>query len=145
MNEINCGYIIPPLTIGGYCVTGTTGATGATGATGSPCPSPPTKFIDISEEFDTNDLYSFSELINTSLTKTVMYFVKNIDIYEITAHLQVSPNGIDFINEPTVITLDSNILKFIVPCIFSKFTRVAVKNIYSGETSRVKIWYQAQE
>lgn len=130
MHEINCGYNIPSLSIGGKCVT---------------CTSPPTKFIDKSEEFDTNDLYSFSELINTSLTTTVMFFIKNVAIYEIIAHLQVSPDGINFINEPMQISVGMNEIKFIVPCIFAKFTRVAVKNVTSGETSRVKIWYQAQE
>ena len=128
MNEINCGYNIPPLTIGG----------------GATCTLPPTKFIDRSEEFDTNYSYAFSEMINTSLTKTVIFFVKNQGIHEITAHLQVSPDGINFINEPTKILVEMNKLMFIVPCIFSKFTRVAVKNIYCSETSRVKIWYQAQ-
>ncbi|MCJ7689736.1 MAG: DUF6385 domain-containing protein [Clostridiaceae bacterium] len=130
MNESKCDCFIPPLTIG------TTSAT---------CKSVPTKFIDKSEEFDTNDSYSFSKLMNTSLTKTVMFFVKNIGVKEIEAHIQVTPDGINFINEPMEILIVMNEIKFIVPCIFAKFTRVAVKNIYYGETSRVKIWYQAQE
>jgi len=105
----------------------------------------PTKFISTVEEFDTNDFYSFSKLKNTSLTKTVMYFVENLGVNEITANLQVSPDGVNFIDEPAKISPRFNQLKFIVPCIFAKFTRVAVKNINPLETSRVKIWYQAQE
>lgn len=104
-----------------------------------------TKFIEKSEELDTNDLYSFSKIRNTSLTKTVIFFIENIDIHEITAHLQVSPDGTSFINEPFIISVGMNKIKFIVPCIFAKFTRVAVKNSYCNETSRVRIWYQAQE
>jgi len=38
-----------------------------------------------------------------------------------------------------------NQLKFIVPCIFAKLTRVVVKNVNPLETSIVKIWCQAQE
>jgi len=104
-----------------------------------------TDFIDKSEEFDTSDSYSFSKIRNTSITKTVMFFVKNIEKYEIRAHIQVSPDGINFIDEPTQILVGLNEIKFIVPCIFAKFTRVAVKNIRCGKRSRVKIWYQAQE
>jgi len=104
-----------------------------------------TQFVDKNEEFDTNDSYSFSKIRNTSITKTVMFFVKNIEIYEIRAHVQVSPDGINFIDEPTEILVGFNEIKFIVPCIFAKFTRVAVKNTCCEQRSRVKIWYQAQE
>ena len=110
------------------------------------CPCIPTcnKFIDKSEEFCTNDSYHFSQTRNTSLTSTVMFFVKNLEIDEIKAHIQVSPDGVNFINEPMEILVEMDTIKFIVPCIFAKFTRVAVKNIHCGKTSRVKIWYQAQ-
>lgn len=103
------------------------------------------KFINKIEKLDTNDSYSFSKIRNTSLTQTVMFFVKNLDICEIIAHIQVSPDGINFINEPAKILVGMNKIKFIVPCIFAKFTRIAVKNIHNGETSKVKIWYQAQK
>jgi len=43
------------------------------------------------------------------------------------------------------ILVEMDRIKFIVPCIFAKFTRVAVKNTRCGKTSRVKVWYQAQE
>ena len=109
------------------------------------CELTPTKFIDKTEELDTNDSYCFSEIRNTSLLNTVIFFVENLEMHEITAHLQVSPDGVNFINEPTKISVEKNKIKFIVPCIFAKFTRVAVKNICCNETSRVKIWYQAQE
>ncbi|MGV8980195.1 DNRLRE domain-containing protein [Clostridium sp.] len=104
-----------------------------------------TKFIDKCEELCTNDSYRFSEIRNTSLTKTVIFFVENLEIDEIKAHIQVSPDRVKFINEPTEILVGMDGIKFIVPCVFAKFTRVAVKNSYCGETSRVRIWYQAQE
>lgn len=113
--------------------------------TKSSCESTCTKFIEKIEELYTNDLYSFSKIRNTSLTKTVIFFVRNLEIHEITAHLQVSPDGVNFINEPMNISVGMNKIKFIVPCIFAQFTRVAVRNIYCGETSKVKVWYQAQE
>ena len=110
-----------------------------------PCEPTCIQFIDKMEELDTDDSYGFSKTRNTSLTKTVIFFVQNLEKYEIKAHLQVSPDGVDFINEPMNISVGMNKIKFIVPCIFAKFTRVAVRNIYYGETSKVKIWYQAQE
>lgn len=110
-----------------------------------PCEIISTKFISRIEEVCTKGTYNFSRLINTSLTKTVMYFVENLGVNEIVANLQVSPDGVNFIDEPTKISPTLNKLEFIVPCIFAKFTRVAVKNVNPHETSKVRIWYQAQE
>lgn len=107
----------------------------------------PTKFTEKIEEFDvvSNILYSYSMLRNTSLTKTVIFYVQNLGMNKINAHLQSSPDGVNFIDEQTQITLDMNEIYFIVPCIFGRFTRVAVRNDSLIGNSRVKIWYLAQE
>lgn len=105
----------------------------------------PPQFTEKVERFDTDDLFGYSTLRNTSLKSTVIFLVENLGTNIITAHLQVSPDGINFIDEPFKVLIEMNEIKYLVPCIFSKFTRVAVKNINSVETSTVKIWYQAQK
>jgi len=104
----------------------------------------PIEFTDKVEEFNTDDKFSFSALRNTSLKNTVVFLVKNIGNNTLTAHLQVSPDGINFIDEPFTALIGMNEIKYLIPCMFSKFTRVAVKDINSIETSCVRIWYQAQ-
>lgn len=110
-----------------------------------PCEKNSTEFIEKVEEFNTGELFRFSTLRNTSLQSTVIFLVKNLGINTIIVHLQVSPDGIDFIDEPFTVLIGMNEIKYLVPSIFSKFTRVVVKNVNANEISRVKIWYQAQE
>ena len=56
--------------------------------------------------------------------------------------MQVSPDRVTFIDESAKISTSLHQLKFIVPYILAKFTRVAVKNNNSLETLRVKIWFK---
>lgn len=108
------------------------------------CEKPADKFIEEVEEFNTSDVFRFSTLKNTSLNSTVTFLVKNIGINTITAHVQVSPDGINYIDEPFQPLIGTTEIKCLVPSIFLKFTRIAVKNVIPNETSRVKIWHQAQ-
>lgn len=109
------------------------------------CEIVPTKFTERIEALDTYSLYRYSIARNTSLTKTVIFFIENQGDNKTICHLQVSPDGVTYINEPAEISLEKSEMKFLVPCIFGKFTRVAARNINSSETSRVKIWYLSQE
>lgn len=109
------------------------------------CEIIPTKFIERIEEFDTYSSYRYSIARNTSLTKTVIFFVENQGDSKTICHLQVSPDGVNYINEPAEISLEKNEIKFLVPCIFGKFTRVAARDIHDSEKSRIKIWYLSQE
>ncbi|SHJ76549.1 DNRLRE domain-containing protein [Paramaledivibacter caminithermalis] len=105
----------------------------------------PTKFIEGIEEFDTNTSYHFSTIRDTSLTKTITYFIQNLGENSITADLQISPDGINFIEDNKIAMIRKNETIRLIPYVFAKFIRVRVKNINKDETSRVRIWFQAQE
>lgn len=103
-----------------------------------------TTFTDQTETLESHHCYTYSELFNTSLATTDIFFVQNLGKHKVTAHLQVSPDGINFLDEPAEISLSSMEINFLVPCIFAKYTRVAVKTC-NNKKSMVKIWYQSQE
>ncbi|MBB6215720.1 hypothetical protein HNQ80_001809 [Anaerosolibacter carboniphilus] len=106
----------------------------------------PTHFISQVEELNTDELYSFSSAINTSLTKTITYHIENLGNTPVEILLQVSANPINFINDsstPKIIAPHE--LVYAIPYTFAKYLRIAAKNIHPGETSKLKIWYQAQE
>jgi len=105
----------------------------------------PTQFIEADEEFNTTDLYYYSTTKNTSLTKTVTYFIKNTGFNNVTANIQITPDEVEFINEQETIIIEPSKIVALIPCTFSKFARVRVKNTSTGETSSVKIWYQSQK
>lgn len=104
-----------------------------------------TIFIEGLEEFYTNSSYSYSITRNTSLIKTLTYFIKNIGLYTVTANIQISPDGVNFIDDPGNVTIAPNSTQPLVPYLFAKYTRIRVKNINALETSRVRVWYQAQQ
>ncbi len=109
------------------------------------CTVIPTEFIQGEEELTTSDSYNFSLIRDTSLTKIVTFFITNIGTYAVTAKLQISPEGTIFVDDNGDVIIESGETKAIVPYIFGKFTRMAVKNINTAETSNVKVWYQAQQ
>jgi len=102
-------------------------------------------FVEGVEQLPTDSSYSYSTARNTSLTKTVSFLIKNTGLTTVSANLQISPNGIDFADEPgTQLIIPGELLPF-VPCYFAKYTRVRASNTRVGETSTITVWYQAQE
>lgn len=111
-------------------------------------PQPPvsTRFIEKLEELDTDELYSFSSVVNTSLTKIITCHVENSGDTPVEMLLQTSPNEIHFCDDcssPKLIPPHE--MFWVTPYSFAKYGRIAVKNVNPGETSRIRIWYQAQE
>lgn len=72
---------------------------------------------------------------------TITVFVKNIGDSAIKAHLQNSPNGVDFINDKQLLELKPGEMGYLVPYIFSKYLRLAVVGRKCG---RAKVWAQMQ-
>ncbi|MBF8984554.1 DNRLRE domain-containing protein [Lutibacter sp. B2] len=111
-----------------------------------PQPPVPTRFIEETEDIDTDELYRFSSVMNTSLTKTITCYVENLGDTPVEILLQISPNNIHFCDDcSTSKIIEPHTLTHVVPYTFSKYGRIAVRNVTPGETSRIRIWYQAQE
>lgn len=105
-----------------------------------------TRFVSQMEEINTDELYTFSSVMNTALTKTITYHIENLGNTPVEILLQVSANLTDFMNDsstPKIIAPHDQI--YAIPYTFSKYLRIAARNVHPGETSRLKIWYQAQE
>ena len=109
----------------------------------SPCC---TKFIERLEDVDTDDLYRFSSVINMSLTKTISFHLENLGNYEVEVLLQLSADGINFLNDsPKSTKIPGKEMIYLIPYTFAKYGRIAVRNINMDVTSKIRIWYQAQE
>lgn len=104
------------------------------------------RYISGNEEIDTAGSYSFSSIVDISLTKTITCHIKNLGSTPVEVKYQTSPNGIDFIDDcsnPRI--LPGHEMIWLVPYSFAKYGRIAARNIDPTETSRIKIWYEAQE
>ncbi|QXM06340.1 DNRLRE domain-containing protein [Crassaminicella indica] len=106
----------------------------------------PTRYVSKTEEIDTDELYRFSSIVNISLTKTITYHVENLGSTPVEIKFQTSPNGISFVDDcPETRIIKPHELIWTTPYSFAKYGRIAAKNIHPGETSRIRIWYEAQE
>jgi hypothetical protein len=104
-----------------------------------------TAFVENIEEIGTNDTDQYSLPRNTSLSKTLTFLIQNTGCTPVTANIQISPDGIHYVDDPIIKLIRPEELQPFVPCIFSKFTRIRARNINPGATSSLVIWYQAQE
>ncbi|MEM5769319.1 MAG: DUF6385 domain-containing protein [Bacillota bacterium] len=77
----------------------------------------------------------------TEDARTITAFVKNTGGVPVTLFLQNSPNGLDFTDDPRELTLNAGEIGYLIPYIFSKYTRVAVK---SAQPGAVYLWLQMQ-
>lgn len=100
-----------------------------------------TAFIEKIEELDTDQFFRYSSSNNTSLIKEITYFAQNVGNKVIIVKLQVSPDNVNYVNDPGSVELMPGEMKPLVPRYYAKFTRIAAKNIYEGDTSKIKIWY----
>lgn len=85
---------------------------------------------------------SKSSWILTKNSQVITFFIKNSLTYEITVHLENSPNARDFLNDTRMITILPGKISLIMPYAFSKYTRVAVTSDH--HCILAKIWFQTQ-
>lgn len=97
------------------------------------------------EEIETGPDYQFSPTINTAKTKDVSFFLRNIGEKDLRVKIQISPDDVNYIDNPGDIILKPNEMEVFIPTYFTKYLRVAAKNINNNETSILKIWYQSQQ
>jgi len=103
-----------------------------------------TRFVEEMQELDTCDTFNYALQNDTSLTKTVTYMVENTGFSAVTVKLQISPNGLVFADDYKDVIIQPGDITYLTPYIFAKYTRIGIMNINTGDTSSVKVWYQAQ-
>ncbi|MCT4618911.1 MAG: DNRLRE domain-containing protein [Marinisporobacter sp.] len=106
----------------------------------------PTRFIEDIEVVDTDDTWRYSGVADVSYVKTLTCHIENIGNTPVIAKFESSPDDIHFICDGcSGSIIQPHKMIWATPYAFARCGRVAVKNVNPGETSRIKIWYQAQE
>lgn len=112
----------------------------------SDCNTACSQFVEAVEEMTTTWVEHYSIARNTSLGRLCTYFISNIGNQDIVAKLQISPDNIVFVDDNGGnYTVKPGETAAMVPYVFAKFTRVAVRNVNMYESSKVKLWYQMQK
>lgn len=84
---------------------------------------------------------TYSASFPTQHAREITVFAKNTGETPVVVRLQHSPNGLDYMDDPQQLELSADQTGYLVPYIFSKFTRVAASCAESGS---VQIWFQMQ-
>lgn len=85
---------------------------------------------------------NYSSNFPTRDARTVTVFVKNTGEAPVVVSLQNSPNGLDFTQDAQQLHLEPDQIGYLVPYIFSKYTRVA---IHSDRAGTACLWFQLQK
>jgi len=84
---------------------------------------------------------SFTDVFPTHNARAVTMFAKNTGENPVTIFLQNSPNGLDFVDDPQRLELAAGKTGYLVPYIFSKYTRAVAQ---STQEASVRLWTQIQ-
>lgn len=114
------------------------------------CPSPPpgeylkNEFIDKTYDLSGNqaDIYSSAIMVPTS--NLVSCFVKNTGTVAFDINLQISPDNMNFVDDPQTISVAPAQTVIITPQYFAKFMRLHINNSIPLGNIEAKIWWQLQ-
>ncbi|WP_227020255.1 DUF6385 domain-containing protein [Sinanaerobacter chloroacetimidivorans] len=89
-----------------------------------------------------DDNVSYSHTICTASATMVTVFLKIYGEGSLEASIQNSPDGINFINDIQNLKLEDDEMGTLVPYLYSKYMRIAMK--CTKPSTKVKIWFQIQ-
>ncbi|MFA9380672.1 MAG: DUF6385 domain-containing protein [Acetanaerobacterium sp.] len=110
----------------------------------APCPCKDERFEERYFTLHGDAPMLFSPTIDTSLSSCNTFFLQNLGAGSVEAHLQISPDDREFIDDPQIIPLQSGSVEALNAYRFARYTRVAVKNESATAPTDLKIWFQSQ-
>lgn len=105
----------------------------------------PTQFFEYTETINVEVGEYFTEIRNISLTKTVVYFVKNNGAVPIEVVFEYSPDGVNFMKEQRIIPISSGKMLALFPIWFGKYIRLSITKPFDGNMSIINTWLQVQQ
>ena len=112
------------------------------------CPPHPEAWKNVfcERNFDVHgmDDLLFSKTIEAARARTITFFVKNMGAGSLDFHLQVSPDGIHFLNDKQTLRLEANEMEALTPYLFAKYMRVCLRPVMARECIHAHIWCQMQ-
>lgn len=92
----------------------------------------------------TNDNFLCTPGFDTSQKSMYTFFAKNQGNSSAIVVLEISPNNVDYMVDGKEIEVLPGSLRFAVPYVFAKYTRLCYKSGNTGESTSLYIAYQAQ-
>ncbi len=111
-------------------------------------PAHPRVFKNVFQEYvfdiEGTDEYIYSPKILTKTAQTITWFVKNKGGNILNFKLQISPDGLNFIDDKQKVILQAGEMQAITPYMFAKFMRVCISPQVQGEFVQAQVLCQMQ-
>lgn len=95
-------------------------------------------------EIDGNEPILYSPDIEVANARIITFFVENAGTGSFNANLQISPDGINFIDDKQIRSLQAGATEAITPYLFAKYMRVRIQPEIAGQFVNARIWCQIQ-
>ena len=82
--------------------------------------------------------------LTTAGAAAITFFVKNTGMHPLNFHIQISPDGMEYLNDSQIFAVEPGDMKAAVPYLFGKFMRVSLRPLSDGYTIAARVWCQAQ-
>lgn len=102
------------------------------------------RFTERYETVKTTDKYLYTPGYDTSQESQLTFFIKNQGDHPASVALEVSPDNVDFLTDGKEIEVLPGCLKYAVPYIYAKYTRLRYKSANAGQSTHLDIAFQAQ-
>ncbi len=93
-------------------------------------------------EIDAGTVYT--PAVDISQARTVTFFIRNCSCTAIQAALQVSPDGLDWMDERQCVAVPPEGLTAITPYLFARYIRAGVSSFDLNAGGTARVWFQAQ-
>lgn len=87
---------------------------------------------------------AYTPAIDISQARTVTFFIKNCSCSTIEAALQISPDGLDWLDDKQKVAVPPDGLAAITPYLFARHIRAGISSVDPKASGKVRVWYQAQ-
>ena len=102
------------------------------------------KFVERIFHTQSDEDDTLSPFLGITSAELVSLFIKNEGTSTFEINLQMSPDGIEYVNDPQTLTAAPGELVFITPQYFAKFIRVHIRNIVPTGNITAKLWWHLQ-
>lgn len=86
----------------------------------------------------------YTPAVDIAQVRNVTFLIQNQGSSAIAAALQISPNGLDWMDDKQNITVPRDSLAAVTPYLFARYIRLGASSLSSGAGAEATVWCQAQ-
>jgi hypothetical protein len=102
------------------------------------------KIIDFVKKYNSTELLSYSDWVDTSFLSNYYYFVKNLGSSDVEVSVEISPNKNLTFKDSGPFIVKANEVSYVQPMRASMFVRISYKNLFLNNVNLISVWLQGK-